>query len=343
MVGRSTYLIKSLTFYCTGHFPEPSRCAQFLRHKSYLASPMMLAKTSCRPNTLVQNAGEFVITFPRGYHAGFNLGFNCAESVNFALDSWIEIGRKAQACNCVSYRYRPLLSSFFSDILTYILNSVRINIDELLQDQELAMAQAAKPKSKFISSSSSRKRKSDENYTPNSMKKAKVSPEAPKVALPKVTIRLKLGPRPPELDPFPCCLCVSASREGLLPVHDKPLVQHSAYVDTKMWMAHESCARVLPETWLDEAETGPVLEDGTRKQEKMVFGVDAIVKDRWNLVSDIPLCRPLLSIDQVSLRRNVQRVPRIALRCMVPRSSAPEASALRHSTYPVRAKAQSME
>ena len=250
----------------------------------------MLAKTSCRPNTLVQNAGEFVITFPRGYHAGFNLGFNCAESVNFALDSWIDIGRKAQACNCVSYRYRPLISSFFFSMLTYFLNSVRINVDELLQDQELAMAKAAKPKSKFISSSSSRKRKSDENDTPNSMKKAKVSPQVPNVTLPKVTIRLKLGPRPPELDPFPCCLCVSASREGLLPVHDKPLVQHPAYADTKVWMAHECCARVLPETWLDEAETGPVLEDGARKQEKMVFGVDAIVKDRWNLVSDIPLC-----------------------------------------------------
>lgn len=246
-----------------GHFPEPSRCPQFLRHKSYLASPMMLAKTSCRPNTLVQHAGEFVITFPRGYHAGFNLGFNCAESVNFALDSWIEIGRKAQACNCVSY-------------------SVRINVDELLQGQELAMAKAAKPKSKFFSSSP-RKRKSDENDTPNSMKKAKVSPQAPNVPLPRFTIRLKLGPRPPELDPFPCCLCVSASREGLLPVHDKPLVQHPAYADTKVWMAHESCARVLPETWLDEVEKGPVLEDGARKQEKMVFGVDAIVKDRWNL------------------------------------------------------------
>jgi hypothetical protein len=153
----------------------------------------------------------------------------------------------------------------------------------LLQDQELAMAKAATPKS---SSSSTRKRKSDENDTPNSMKKAKVSPQAPNVTLPKVTIRLKLGPRPPEFDPFPCCLCVSASREGLLPVHDKPLVQHPAYADTKMWMAHEGCARVLPETWLDEAETGPVLEDGTRKLEEMVFGVDAIVKDRWNLVSD---------------------------------------------------------
>ena len=121
------------------------------------------------------------------------------------------------------------------------------------------------------------------------MKKTKISTQAHDVAHPRVTIRLKLGPRPPELEPFPCCLCVSASRDDLLPVHDKPLVQHPAYADIKTWMAHENCARVLPETWLDEVETGPILADGTRKREKMVFGVDAIVKDRWNLVSNVRL------------------------------------------------------
>ena len=89
-----------------GYFPkDTSRCPQFLRHKSFLASPTLLAQSSCRPNHLVQHAGEFVITFPRGYHAGFNLGFNCAESVNFALDSWIELGKRAKACECISDRY----------------------------------------------------------------------------------------------------------------------------------------------------------------------------------------------------------------------------------------------
>ena len=89
-----------------GHFPkDTSQCSQFLRHKSFLASPSVLAKDSCKPNCLVQRAGEFVVTYPRGYHAGFNLGLNCAESVNFALDSWIELGRKAKVCECVSDRY----------------------------------------------------------------------------------------------------------------------------------------------------------------------------------------------------------------------------------------------
>ncbi|KAE8217317.1 hypothetical protein CF319_g8570 [Tilletia indica] len=49
---------------------------------------------------LVQHAGELAITNPYGYHSGYNLGFNCAESVNFALDTWSEIGRNAGFCKC---------------------------------------------------------------------------------------------------------------------------------------------------------------------------------------------------------------------------------------------------
>jgi len=42
-----------------------------------------------------------VITFPFGYHSGYNLGYNCAESVNFATTSWLKFGRDAKKCECV--------------------------------------------------------------------------------------------------------------------------------------------------------------------------------------------------------------------------------------------------
>lgn len=47
------------------------------------------------PPQITQEAGEFMITFPYGYHAGFNHGFNCAESTNFATLRWIDYGKVA--------------------------------------------------------------------------------------------------------------------------------------------------------------------------------------------------------------------------------------------------------
>jgi histone demethylase JARID1 len=43
----------------------------------------------------VQRAGEFVVTWPRAYHAGFSHGWNVGEAVNFGTADWVPMGRAA--------------------------------------------------------------------------------------------------------------------------------------------------------------------------------------------------------------------------------------------------------
>lgn len=63
----------------------------------------------------------------------------------------------------------------------------------------------------------------------------------------------------------------------MLPVNDPPFPYMGVPAPktsdgTVLWRAHEVCAMTIPETWVDEV-------DG----QKRVFGVDGIIKDRWNL------------------------------------------------------------
>jgi hypothetical protein len=253
---------------------------------------------------------------------------------------------------------------------------VRIDVDQLLaeKEEERKAALAAKYLPKHESSkksivkreilddvlppapkTSSRKRKSDiskdnEDTVPK-LKKIKIKPSAASKVpsatisipaskpLPKLSITLKLGPRPAEAEPFPCCLCVSMNREGLLRVHEPPLTRKDA-VDAagspKVWLAHEDCASIVPETWVDEI-------DSYGGREKVVFGVDGIVKDRWNLVCSppritiddshqlIPSPLLLLFLFVVCPSRNVLRVRKPDPRRTARRCSAPRASARRRS------------
>ncbi|EEC78664.1 hypothetical protein OsI_18782 [Oryza sativa Indica Group] len=58
-------------------------------------SPSLLKSEGVHVYRCVQHEGEFVLTFPRAYHAGFNCGFNCAEAVNVAPIDWLPIGHNA--------------------------------------------------------------------------------------------------------------------------------------------------------------------------------------------------------------------------------------------------------
>ncbi|XP_057697381.1 lysine-specific demethylase 4A isoform X2 [Corythoichthys intestinalis] len=84
-----------------GFFPGNAQsCEAFLRHKMTLISPSILKKYGIPFEKVTQEAGQFVVTFPYSYHAGFNHGFNCAESTNFATRRWIDYGKQAKLCSC---------------------------------------------------------------------------------------------------------------------------------------------------------------------------------------------------------------------------------------------------
>ncbi|CAJ1064679.1 lysine-specific demethylase 4A-like isoform X2 [Xyrichtys novacula] len=92
---------KRLERLAKGFFPGNAQsCEAFLRHKLTLISPSVLKKYGIPFQKVTQEPGQFIVTFPFGYHAGFNHGFNCAESTNFATQRWIDYGKRATQCSC---------------------------------------------------------------------------------------------------------------------------------------------------------------------------------------------------------------------------------------------------
>lgn len=60
--------------------------------KTTMFPPNILLEQGVPVYKAVQKPGEFIITFPRAYHAGFSHGFNCGEAVNFATGDWFSLG-----------------------------------------------------------------------------------------------------------------------------------------------------------------------------------------------------------------------------------------------------------
>ncbi|CAA6667040.1 unnamed protein product [Spirodela intermedia] len=79
-----------------------------LTGKTTMFPPSVLVEDGVPVYKAVQRPGEFVITFPRAYHAGFSHGFNCGEAVNFAVGDWFPLGAVASQRYAVLNRV-PLL------------------------------------------------------------------------------------------------------------------------------------------------------------------------------------------------------------------------------------------
>lgn len=59
-----------------------------------MLNPNILMDANVPVYRIEQHKKEFVVTFPKAYHAGFNHGYNFAEAVNFTVADWISVGRE---------------------------------------------------------------------------------------------------------------------------------------------------------------------------------------------------------------------------------------------------------
>ncbi|VUZ40750.1 unnamed protein product [Hymenolepis diminuta] len=69
-----------------------AKSPDLLHHMTTMVPPERLRALGVPVYTTDQLAGEFVVTFPRAYHAGFNNGYNFAEAVNFCPAEWFPFG-----------------------------------------------------------------------------------------------------------------------------------------------------------------------------------------------------------------------------------------------------------
>jgi chemotaxis protein histidine kinase CheA len=250
-----------------------------MRHKSFLASPSFLAANNIRPIKVVQHAQEFVITYPFGYHSGYNLGFNCAESVNFALESWLDIGRKAKACDCEDAQ-----------------QSVTMDVDALLEEsEELQRAEKRKEereqklKEQTEQSEEQLRRKEEARRRKNEKNRLRRQQAAAEAKEGHKRIKLEDGsyantiqtagqdstePVTDSLDDdIRCVFCPSDLMEDLVPVPNR-----SGKAQSPLY-AHRFCACSIPETWVAPSTDDPAARDE-------VQGYENITKARWTLVSE---------------------------------------------------------
>lgn len=225
-----------------------SSCSEFLRHKEYMVLPEFLKRKGIEVNRIVHREGEFIITFPYGYHAGFNYGYNLAESVNFALDDWFPFGKVTKKCECTADAVEINADQLYCKFkgIPYVYHTPPMLDD----DDELKK----KPG----------KRKSTSESKPSS-KSASSASAASTAAQP-----LAKRARTTVASPTECTLCPFT-------IKDTPLGTDSLFellpLTTNTKMCHRVCARMFPKelTIIDDCVHG--LEQVLRAQRKLTCTV----------------------------------------------------------------------
>ncbi|KAA8574229.1 hypothetical protein EYC84_005734 [Monilinia fructicola] len=230
---------------------DAKACSEFLRHKTFLISPQhLLSNYNIKVNKIVHRPGEFVITFPYGYHSGYNLGYNCAEAVNFGLPSWIEYGKVAKKCDCdqaqdsVWINVRDLERKMNGEETEYETDFDEDEEDE--DDDENEPTDLPTPPDSSgdakVKTKAQRKRKRVKSESDDQQN------------VKRIRMRIKAPVNEP------CVLCPNdIPSEPLLPTEEGK-------------QAHRMCAQYIPETIIEEVE-----------KKEMVTGIKEISKARFDL------------------------------------------------------------
>jgi hypothetical protein len=223
---------------------DAKACDQFLRHKTFLISPSTLLQNfGIKVNKITHFPGEFIVTYPYGYHSGFNMGYNCAEAVNFALPSWLEMGRIAKKCDCDLAQ-----DSVWIDVaaIERKLRGEETDYEETDEEEEEDEEDDNGPTDLPTPPESSGDTKLKQ---PRRKRKRVASGKDVKDGAKRLRLRMKVNHEP-------CCLCPNDIKsQPLLPTEDGR-------------KAHRICAEYTPETDIDDG---------------MIYNVAAIGKDRLDL------------------------------------------------------------
>jgi histone demethylase JARID1 len=98
-------------------------------HLNLLLNPAEALKRGVPVYRTDQRPGEFILTFPKAYHAGFSHGFNCAEAVNIVSMDWLRYYREAVHDYAVKGFYKKVSFS-----LDWMVAKVIENLDRSSYD-----------------------------------------------------------------------------------------------------------------------------------------------------------------------------------------------------------------
>ena len=281
------------------HFPyDQQKCPEFMRHKQFLVSPTNLANEGIPLNRCVQFPGEIILTYPYGYHSGFNIGFNCAESINFATEGWLDIGRRTKACVCFPDTVRINVDHWLSEARK---DAERIKDDPEYAEMRKREREAAviipqheakkrrilgpayrppqptadvprmQPRAENSRSAANARKKIAQPFGPNSgtaTKQARPMPSKPAASyLPNGQAPQAVPQQKSVPINYPCALCPEQTPDGLVRIQTERQKNRGLF-------AHKVCVTFTPTTWC-------AVNPATGKE--MVYGFDQIEPARWNL------------------------------------------------------------